>query len=89
MLQPFNIIWYEMKLFTHKVPVQTLWTWTKSTPQKKCFSGQILIKLKVAITSFKEMLELPNFDHITTFANYIRSNDNVNLLSCRNLYSMK
>ena len=29
------------------MPIQNYWTWTKSTPQKSSFSGQILIKLRL------------------------------------------
>ena len=34
-------------------------------PSKKCFFWSNLYKIEVMITSFIEMLELPNFGHMT------------------------
>ena len=48
------------------VPVANYWTWTNNTPQKKQFFWSNSYKIEVMITSFTEMLELPNFDHMTT-----------------------
>ena len=49
----------------HLVPVPNCWTSTKTTPQKKRFFCPNLYKI-VMITSFIQMLELPNFGHMTT-----------------------
>ena len=48
------------------VPVPNYRTWTKTTPQKKWFFWSDPYKLEVMINSLIEMLELPNFGHITT-----------------------
>ena len=42
------------------VLVPIYWTWTKSTPPKNRFFWLNPYKIEVAITSFIEMLELPN-----------------------------
>ena len=52
---------------SHLVPVPSYWTWTKATPQKKWFFWSNSYKIEVMITSLTEMLELPNFGHMTTF----------------------
>ena len=44
--------------------IPNYWTWTKVTPQKSGFSSQIFIS-EVMITSLIDMLELPNFGHMT------------------------
>ena len=47
------------------VPVPTYLTWTKTTPQKNWLFWSNLYKIEV-ITSLIEMLDLPNFGHMTT-----------------------
>ena len=47
------------------VPVSDYWTWTKTTPQRKQFFWSNPYKIKVMITSLTEMLEFPNFGHMT------------------------
>ena len=51
---------------SYLVPVSNYWIWTKITPKKSGFSGPY--KIKVMITSLIEMLELPNFGHMTKSA---------------------
>ena len=51
---------------SHLVSAPNYWTWTKITPQKSSFSGQILVKLKAMIIFLLEMLRLPDFGHMTT-----------------------
>ena len=46
--------------------VPNYWTWTKTTSQKKWFFWSNPYKIEVMITSLLEMLELPNFGHMTT-----------------------
>ena len=48
------------------VPVPNYWTWIKTTPQKKWFFWSNPYKIEVMITSLIQMLELPNFGHMTT-----------------------
>ena len=48
------------------VPIPDYWTWTKSNFQKKCFFWLNPYKTEVMITSLIEMLEIPNFGHMTT-----------------------
>ena len=48
------------------VPIPNYWTWTKTTPQKKRFFLSNPYKTEVLITSLIEMLELPNFGHMST-----------------------
>ena len=43
------------------------WTWTMSSSQKNRFFWSNLYKIKVMITSPIVILELQNFDHMTTF----------------------
>ena len=52
---------------SYLMPVPNYWSWTKTTPQKKQFFWSNPYKIEVMITSFTEMLELPNFGHMTTF----------------------
>ena len=53
---------------SYLVPVPNYWFWTKTTPQKKQFFWSDPHKIEVITTSLlKEMLELPNFGHMTTF----------------------
>ena len=47
---------------SYLMSVPNYWTWTKTTSQKNPY------KLEVMITSLIEMLELPNFDQVTTSA---------------------
>ena len=47
------------------VPVPNYWTWTKATLQKKLFFCSNSYEIEVMITSLIEMLELPNFGHMT------------------------
>ena len=51
------------KFITHLNPI----TWTKTTPQKKRFFWSNPYKMEVMITSLLEILELPNFGHMTRF----------------------
>ena len=46
-------------------PVPNYLTWTKTTRQKKRFFWSNPYKIEVMITSLIEMLELPNFGHMT------------------------
>ena len=55
------------------VPVPNYWTWTKPTPQKKCFFWSNRYKTEVLITSQIAMLVLPNFGFITKIYNIIRA----------------
>ena len=48
------------------VPVPNYWTRTKTTPQKKRFFWSNPYKVEVMITFLIQMLELPNFGHMTT-----------------------
>ena len=48
------------------LPVYNYWTWTEITPQKKGFFWSNPYKIKVMIAFLIEMLELPNFGHMTT-----------------------
>ena len=48
------------------LPVQNCWTITKTTPQKKQFFLSNPYKIEVMITFLIEMLQLPNFGHMTT-----------------------
>ena len=52
------------------VPVPNYWTWTKTNPQKKWFFRWNPYKIEIMITSVVEMLELPNFGHMTTLKFY-------------------
>ena len=45
-------------------PVSNYWTWTKTTSQKKRYFWSNPYKIEVVITSFIEMLQLPNFGHM-------------------------
>ena len=47
------------------VPVPNYWTWTKATSQKRLFFWSNSYKIGVMITSLIEILELPNFGHMT------------------------
>ena len=47
------------------VPVPTYWTSTKTTRQKKRFLWSNLYKIDVMITSLIQMVQLPNFGHMT------------------------
>ena len=51
---------------SYLVPVINYWTWTETTAQKKRFFWSNLYKIDVMITSLIEVLELPNFGHMTT-----------------------
>ena len=48
------------------VPVPNYWTWTNSTSQKNWFFWSNPYKIENLITSFIEILELPNFGDMTT-----------------------
>ena len=48
------------------VPIPTSWTWSKTNLQKKRFFWSNPFKIEVFITSLREVLELPNFVHMTT-----------------------
>ena len=52
--------------------------WTKTTTQKKRFFWSNLYKLEVMINSFIEMLELPNFVHMSTSTLWFESRDVIN-----------
>ena len=43
-VSPYQFFLYN---FCNLVPVPDYWTWTKTTPQKNDFSGQILLKLRL------------------------------------------
>ena len=53
---------------SYLVPVANYWTWTKTTttPQKNKFFCSNPDKIEVMITSLIQMLELPNFGHMTS-----------------------
>ena len=48
------------------VSLPNCWTWTKTTSQKKWFFWLNPYKIEVVITSLREMLQLPNFNHMNT-----------------------
>ena len=48
------------------VSVPSYWTWIKSTPQKNWFFWSNSYKIDIIIISVIQMLELPNFGHMTT-----------------------
>ena len=50
---------------SYLVPVPNYWTWTKTTRQKKRFFWSNPKKIEAMITFLIEMLQLPNFGHIT------------------------
>ena len=54
-LSPQNFLTSSLYL----VPVPSYWTWTKTTPQKKCFFWSNLYKIVIMITSLIEMLQWP------------------------------
>ena len=63
----FNLLPYWCKISgSYLVPLPNYWTWTKTTPQKKRFFWSNPYKIEIMITSVIEMLELPNFGHMTT-----------------------
>ena len=64
--------WYKIWR-PYLVLVPNYWTWTKTTPQKKCFFGSNPYKIEVMITSLIEMLELPNLkeSQVKRIRNYI------------------
>ena len=47
------------------VLVSNYWIWTKSTPQKNWFFWSDPYKIKVMITSLREVLEILKFGHMT------------------------
>ena len=63
------------------VPVSNYWTWTKTTPQKKWFFWSNPCKIEVMITSLIELLELSNFDHMTTSTTKYESPDKILLMT--------
>ena len=58
------------------VPLPNYWTWTKTTLQKNWFFRSNPYKIEVMITFLIEMLELPNFGHVTTPAILLSHNKN-------------
>ena len=50
----------------YRMLVPNYWTSTNTTPQKNRFFWSNPNKIEVMITSLIEMLELPNFSHMTT-----------------------
>ena len=46
-------------------------------PQKNCFFWTNPYEIEVMITSLIEMLQLPNFDHMTTTAIWFESSDKI------------
>ena len=70
------------------LPVPNYWTWTKTTPQKKCSFWSNPYKIEVMITSLIEMLEWPNFDHMTSSTVWHESHDKVFLLTS-NYYAIQ
>ena len=64
-------------------PYLNYWTWTKTAPQTKWFFLSNPYKIEVLTTSLIEMLELPNFGHITTSTIWFESCDEILLMiSC-------
>ena len=57
------------------MPVPNYRTWAKTTRQQKRFFWSSPYKIEVMITSLTEMLELPNFVHMTTFTLLLESRD--------------
>ena len=51
---------------SYLVPVPNYWTWMKTIPLKRWFFWWNPYKVEVMITSVIEMLELPDFCHMTT-----------------------
>ena len=62
-------------------PVSNYWTWTKATPQKKCFFRSNLYKIEAMITSLIQMLQLPNFGHMTTSTLQFESREKILLVT--------
>ena len=56
-------------------------TSTNSTPQKSSFFWSSPYKIEVAITSFIETLELPNFGHMNTSTMKLQSRDKLLLVT--------
>ena len=48
------------------VPVPNYWTWTKTAPEKKRFFWSNPYKIELMNTSLIQMLQIPNFGHMTT-----------------------
>ena len=59
------------------VPVTNYWTVTKTTPKKSVFFWSNPYKIEVMITSFVEVLQLPNFGHMTISTIQFESRNNV------------
>ena len=57
-----------------------LLAWIKTFPQNKWFFWSSLYKTEVMIISLIEMLELPNFSHITTFTKKFEWRDKILLV---------
>ena len=57
-----------------------LLVWIKTFPQNKWFFWSNLYKTEVMIISLIEMLELPNFSHITTFTKTFEWRDKILLV---------
>ena len=66
---------------SYLMSVPNYWTWTKTTPQKKWFFWSNPHKVEAMITSLTEMLELPNFVHMTAFTLWFKSPDKILLVS--------
>ena len=49
--------------------------------KKSVFSGKNPYKIEVMITSLIEVLELPNFGHLTTFTMYFEAKDETLLVT--------
>ena len=63
-VNPFDTLVQNFKFVPSASP--NYWTWTKTTAQKKRFFWSNPHKIEVMITFLIEMLELPNFGHMTT-----------------------
>ena len=63
----FTLLPYWCKISSpYLVSIPNYWTWTKSTIQKYWFFWSNPYKTEVPTTSLIQMLELPNFGHMTT-----------------------
>ena len=62
-------------------PVSNYWTWTKTTSQRKRYFWWNPYKIEVVITSFIEMLQLPNFGHMNASTIKFESREKILLVT--------
>ena len=63
------------------MPVWIYLTWTKSSPRRSWFFRSNSYSIKVMVISLIEMLELPNFGHMTTLRISFESRDKILLVT--------